>query len=291
MEYLERMFADKSDPWETFPFARSVIVLAFTNHWGDPSASHPFPAPAQDALLGYVSAYAREVDYHSAGQQMLAGLQERLGEGVQAEAAVDTKAVYERLLAGVGGLGVIGGNDLLRVPDRTNVRVFLGCLFVDAELPEVIHEPDMPFTCNDCLACVKNCPTDAIAFGKPIDARKCISYLTIEKRSVLTKAEAAMIDDWIFGCDGCTVVCPPRDKIDTRIPVDLEWLLKFPAAEIRRTIKDNATAYAGVTQLRKNAAAVLKNMNTPRANALLDWVRTNTGSDLIRSQIELLSGE
>ncbi|MEN8255368.1 MAG: QueG-associated DUF1730 domain-containing protein [Verrucomicrobiota bacterium] len=287
MDYLERMFPEKSNPWKTFPSAKSVIVLAFTNRWGDPAATHPFPTPGGDALLGYVSAYAKEVDYHSTGQAMLAKLAAMLGEGIEAEAAVDTKAVCERLFATVGGLGVVSGNDLLRVPGQENTRVFIGCLFVDAELPEVIHEPKMPFACDTCLACVENCPTAAIQFGNPIDACKCISYLTIEKRGLLSSEEGGMIGDWLFGCDECTTVCPPRDTVDTRIPVDLEWLLKTPAAEVRRTIKGNATAYAGTTQLRKNAVAILKKMKTPRADELLGWVRENSGSDLICRQIDL----
>lgn len=145
----------------------------------------------------------------------------------------------------------------------------------------------MPFACDTCRACIKNCPTGAIEYGQPIDARICISYLTIEKRSLLSVEEGRMIGDWIFGCDDCSVVCPPRDKVDTRIPVDLEWLLKTPAAELRRLMAGNATSYAGVTQLRKNAVVVLKNMNTARARALLAGVRENTGSDLIRQQISL----
>jgi len=285
MDYLERMVPAKADPWATFPFARSVIVMAFTNQWGDPSATHPFPEPSPDALLGYISAYAREADYHSNGQAMLAELHQLLGEGMHAEAAVDTKAVYERLFATVGGLGIRGGNDLLRVPDRTNVRVFIGCLFLDAELPEVILDPRMPFSCDDCLACIKKCPTGAIQFGEPIDARKCISYLTIEKRSVLNRREADLIEDWLFGCDWCSVVCPPRDKVDTRIPVDLEWLLKTPAAEVRRLIKGNAVSYAGVTQLRKNAVVILKKDNSSAAGELLDWVDKKTGSELVRDQL------
>ncbi|MEA2067712.1 MAG: QueG-associated DUF1730 domain-containing protein [Verrucomicrobiota bacterium] len=285
MDYLERMFPEKSDPWKTFPCAKSVIVLAFTNRWGDPGAMHPFPTPGKEALLGYISAYAKETDYHANGQAMLAELKDLLGEGIQAEAAVDTKAVYERLFATVGGLGVLGGNDLLRVPGRTNVRVFIGCLFIDADLPEVIREAKMPFACDDCLACIKKCPTEAIELGQPIDARKCISYLTIEKRSVLNREEREMIGDWLFGCDGCSVVCPPRDQVDTRIPVDLEWLLKTPSAEIRRLIKGNAVSYAGVTQLRKNAVAILKNMDTARADELLGWAVKKTGSELVRNQI------
>ncbi|HEY5654064.1 MAG TPA: 4Fe-4S double cluster binding domain-containing protein [Pontiella sp.] len=287
MKYLERMFSEKADPWKTFPFAKSLIVLTFTNEWGSPEAKHPFPVPAENALLGYVSAYAKEVDYHTSGQSILSELKFLLGSDIQAEAAVDTKAVYERLFATVGGLGIVGGNDLLRVPGRTNVRVFIGCLFVDYELPEVIQQPAMPFQCGDCLACIKNCPTDAIRFGEPIDARRCISYLTIEKRGLLNKDEGEMIGDWLFGCDDCTTVCPPKDKIDTRIPVDLEWLLKSPSAELRRLIKGNATSYAGVTQLRKNAVVVLKGMQSVQAKELLEWSRKNTGSDLIREQIDL----
>lgn len=287
MDYLERMSAAKADPWKTFPFAKSVIVLTFTNRWGDPEATHPFPMPGKDALLGYVSAYAKEIDYHRHGQAMLAKLKGLLSEDIEAAATVDTKAVYERLFARIGGLGVIGGNDLLRVPDRTSVRVFIGCLFVGAELPEVILRTNMPFACNDCLACVKQCPTGAIEFGKPIDARKCISYLTIEKRSPLSRHEGQIIEDWLFGCDWCSVVCPPRDRVDTRIPVDLEWLLKTPAAELRRTIRDNATCYAGVRQLRKNAVVVLKKNPSQKARALLEWVQKNTGSDLILHQMDL----
>ncbi|MBM4152119.1 MAG: epoxyqueuosine reductase [Kiritimatiellaceae bacterium] len=287
MDYLERMFPAKSDQWTTFPFAKSVIVMAFTNRWGDPAATHPFPEPAPGALLGYISAYAKEIDYHTKGQALLAELTGLLGDGMMTESAVDTKAVYERVFATVGGLGVIGGNNLLRVPDRTNVRVFIACLFVDAELPEVIREPHMPFACDDCLACIKKCPTGAIQFNETIDSRKCISYLTIEKRSLLSREEGAMIDDWIFGCDLCSIVCPPRDKVDTRIPVDLEWLLKTPAGEIRRLIQSNAVSYAGVTQLRKNAVVVLKKNASPQAKELLAWVREHSGSELIRQQIDL----
>lgn len=287
MDYLERLLPEKSNPWKTFPFAKSVLVLTFNNCWGDPSAIHPFPIPANNALLGYISAYAREADYHSTGQTMLSELTALLGKNIHAEATVDTAAVYERLFATVGGLGVVGENNLLRVSGSGNSRVFIGCLFVDVELPEVIHQAQMPFACTTCRACVKNCPTGAIQSGQPIDARKCISYLTIEKRGVLSCEEGGAIGNWLFGCDDCTMVCPPQNETNMRIPVDLEWLLKSPAAEIRRTIKGNATAYAGVTQLRKNAVVLLKNMGTSRAQNLLRWVHENTGSELIRQQIDL----
>ncbi|MCK4503205.1 MAG: epoxyqueuosine reductase [Desulfuromonadales bacterium] len=288
MEYLQQMFPAKANPWKTFPFAKSVLIITFTNRWGDLAATQPFPEPENEGLLGYVSAAARETDYHTTGQSLLLQLAQSLGTGIRTAATVDTKAVNERLFATVGGLGEIGANSLLRLPSQVGTRVFIGCLFVDIELPEVIHTPQMPFDCSTCGACVKCCPTGAIGFERHIDARKCISYLTIEKKELLSRHEAETIGDWLYGCDYCTTVCPPADTVATRIPVDLEWLLKAPAGQVRRVIQGNATAYAGVTRLRRNAVAVLHNMATPAAQQLLMWVDENTGSELIRRQLKLL---
>ena len=287
MTYLERLASAKANPWKTFPFAKSVLVVAFTNRWGNPEATHPFPKPSSNALLGYLSAYAHEVDYHTTGHSILKQLVHLLGANLKAEITVDTKGVDERLFAAVGGLGIIGNNGLLRLPDATGTRVFLGCLFVDIELPEVIHTPIVDFECSTCHACLNNCPTGAIQPEHSIDARNCISYLTIEKGDVLSRQEGENIGSWIFGCDNCTNSCPALNNVDQRIPVDLEWLLTSPAAEIRRTIKGNATAYAGVTKLRRNAVVVLKNMQSSRAEDLLRWVSENSGSDLIKRQIEV----
>lgn len=288
MDYLERMFAAKADPWKTFPFARSIILLSFSNHWGTGPTPHPFPSPVDGAPVGYLSAYARETDYHLSGRAMLTALQKRLQLSGRSEALVDTGAVYERLFAAVAGLGVIGENGLLRTA-KMGTRVFLACLFVEERLPELIGEAIMPFPCEQCRACLRGCPTAAIGAGRPINAGRCISYLTIEKRDVLTREEARSIGSWIFGCDGCTQACPPVTADDLRVPVDLEWLLRSPASEIRRLLKGNAAAYAGVTRLRRNAVAVLHNTGTQEARELLAWTHAHSGSDLILRQIELLS--
>jgi epoxyqueuosine reductase len=287
MDYLVRMFAEKASPWTTFAFARSVIVVTFTNRWGLAGAGHPFPAPRTGVPIGYMSAYARDDDYHQAGRSLLADLRDRLGITGETETAVDTGAVYERLLAAAGGLGVHGANDLLRVPGAGS-RVFIGCLFVAEELPQVILDPRPPFECSACRACLEHCPTGAIDWRRPIEAGRCLSYLTIEKNGPLTPAEAESVGDWLFGCDCCTAVCPPVSDRDLRIPIDLDWLLKAPASEVRRTIRGNASAYAGVTRLRRNAVVVLSNLATRQALDLLDWVRDNSGSALVRRQIELL---
>ena len=284
MGYLERMAADKADPRRRFPFARSVIVLTFANPWGAAGIEHPFPSPSEGAPVGYLSAYARGTDYHRVGHQMLKSLHQQLGAHFEAEAAVDTEAVCEVLLARVAGLGVNGHNGLLRTGEQ-GTRVFIGCLFVAAELPEVIRQPRMPFCCTDCRACLDKCPTGAIAADRPIDARRCISYLTIEKPGLLRPDEETAMGDWLFGCDGCTAICPPA-AADLRVPVDLEWLLTSTAGTVRRALRDNAAAYAGVTRLRRNAVAVLKNLGSPEAAKLLRWVGAKTGSDLVREQVD-----
>jgi epoxyqueuosine reductase QueG len=99
MDYLERMLPQKSNPWQTFPYAKAVIVLTFTNGWGDPAATHPFPAPEPGAPVGYISSYAREIDYHARGQAMLAELHQLLGREVVAEAAVDCACLIARMCA------------------------------------------------------------------------------------------------------------------------------------------------------------------------------------------------
>lgn len=289
MNYLERMLDEKIEPNKAFPEAKSVIVITFDNEWGQLDARHNFPQPQNENLLGYISAYAKEQDYHRTGHEVLLNLHQTLQKEYgqfHAEPCVDTKPVFERALAVFGGLGIRGPNDLLRTPDE-NVRVFIGSLFCDFEFPEVIHEPVMPFPCKFCNNCVENCPTGALTPGKEFDSPKCISYLTIEKKGTLDKAEREMMEDWLFGCDWCTVVCPPKDKIDTRIPIDLEWLLKSSAGEIKRIIKGTAIEYAGVTKLRRNAVAILKENDAPEAKELLNWAKQNLKSPLVLEQIDV----
>lgn len=287
MNYLERMHGQRFDLRSQFPAAKSVIIVAFGNAWVDFATKIPFTEPAQTDLTGYVSAYARGNDYHRIGQGLLKNVADLLNIDGQYEICIDTGPVPERLLAEVAGLGVVGGNNLLRVPGRNDTRVFIGCLFLEQELPEVIHQPVLPFSCSECLRCVHNCPNAALRYGEPIDARRCISYLTIEKKDILSQQEGQSIGDWLFGCDCCTSVCPELPVEDLRMPVDLQWLLEAPAGEIRRVIKNSAVSYTGVTRLRRNAVVILKNLGTPEALQLLTRVRQTSGSDLIRRQIDL----
>lgn len=287
MDYLERTHAQRYDLRSQFPTAKSVIIVTFSNAWVDFDTKTSFPEPGPNDLIGYISAYARGNDYHNTGHDLLKNLAEMLNIDCQYEICIDTRPVQERLLAEAAGLGVIGGNNLLRAPGRGDTRVFIGCLFLEDELPEVVTQPSLPFSCSECRKCVNNCPNGALHYGTVIDARSCISYLTIEKKDVLTQPEGQSIGRWLFGCDCCTSVCPETVNDDLRIPVSLQWLLESPAGEIRRVIKNSAINYAGVTRLRRNAVVALKNIGTPETLQLLSRVRQTTGSDLIRRQIDL----
>ena len=289
MSYLERMLEEKIDPTLAFPEAESVILISFTNKWGMDEAEHPFPEVPEGALKGYISGYAKEQDYHRTGHEILTKmhglLQQELGD-FSATPCVDTKPVFERLLAAYGGLGIIGPNDLLRTPER-DVRVFIGSLFVDKALPEITRKPEFPFPCHFCRACEKRgCPTGAIKEGQEFDSRLCISYLSIEKKGLLNAQDRELMEDWLFGCDWCSVVCPPKEKEDRRIAVDLEWLMKSSAGSIRRLIKGSAVEYAGVQKLRRNAIAILRKSQDPRAQELLHWCSENLQSDLLLKQID-----
>ena len=294
LQYLYRQQEEKAAPWQTFSEFPSIITITFNNDWGEIDAEHPFPPVADDAFVGYISAYAKEQDYHRTGHAILRKIHEKLedyyGEEIKADFAVDTRPVYERFFAEIGGLGVRGPNDLLRTPER-DVRVFIGTLFLAKTLPQVIKKPKLRFPCKYCNACEKKCPTGAITKGQAFDTAKCSSYMSIEKKGVLNKQDRVYLEDWLFGCDWCTVVCPPKDKIDTRIPVDLEWLLKSSTGQIKRLIKGSAIEYAGVIQLRRNAIAILQGhaeQGNQKAQELIDWTEKNTGSQLILDQTQTL---
>ena len=293
MHYLERFADKKATPWDLFPEMKSIITFTFSNDWGSPEAQHPFPTPRPDKLVGYISAYAKEQDYHRTGHQIMLKLQEKLnvllGRELNVEYAVDTKPIFERLFASFGGLGIKAPNDLIRTPER-DVRVFIGTLFIDDELPLVQHQAKMRFPCEFCRNCEEKCPTGAITPGQPFNSLKCSSYLSIEKKGPLNKQQRIDLEDWLFGCDWCTVVCPPKDKIDTRIPIELDWLLKSSGGEVKRLLKGTSIEYAGVPQLRRNAIAILqeKYPDHPEAKELIEWTAENSKAKVIQDQINNL---
>lgn len=203
MGYMERNFEKRIDPTILVEGAKSIIsVLAYYNP-GSPSVSTVPPK---------ISRYALGIDYHVVVKDMLFNLLEliRIEFGnVTGRAFVDSAPVLERAWAEKAGLGWIGKNGLL-ITQKLGSYVFIGELIVDLEI-----EPSnaiAPNRCGTCTKCVDACPTGAIVVPKVVDARKCISYLTIEKKSSLTEEEKNVLNGWCFGCDICQEICPWNAK-------------------------------------------------------------------------------
>ena len=214
MEYLARpeAFSRRSDLRSSLPEVRSVLVVA---HGYGQEDSEGIP---EDPALGVIARYARGRDYHRVMRKKLLRIhrrfEEALGEAVPARAFVDTGPLLERELAQRAGLGWFGRNTMLIHPRRGS-WFFLGALLLATDL-----DADPPFErdhCGSCRACLDACPTGALlgrdGAGAPVmDARRCISYLTIENRGPIPLELRSKIGNRIYGCDICQEVCPFNER-------------------------------------------------------------------------------
>ena len=210
MGYLARKnaVARRGDLHGTLETVRSVVVVADEYAQDDP------PGVPDDPSRGVVARYARGRDYHRVLKKKLVALGRwlhgQVDGGVGFRAYVDTGPILERELARRAGLGWFGRNTMLIHPRRGSY-FFLGVLLVDVEIPA-----DKPFEadhCGSCRACLDACPTGALLGrnenGAPLmDARRCISYLTIEHRGPIPEALRPLMENRVLGCDICQEVCP-----------------------------------------------------------------------------------
>ena len=274
-----------TEPRRHEPGARSVIVVAAPyagsqrQAWdGQADALHRALAPVLDGTpkqpAGRIARYAVGSDYHVALRGRLEGLAADLREaGLPAgeRAYVDDRPLAERALAARGGLGWIGKNTNLLTHDRAGSWVFLGAILSSAELPA--DEP-VRTNCGGCTRCLTGCPTGALVAPQTIDARRCISYLTIEHRGALTAWESRAIGDWIFGCDVCQEVCPVNGEAEDSGPLLvpllplIEWLLPLGTRAFERAMGETALTRAGRHRLLRNALAALGNLDPVPAQGI-----------------------
>lgn len=196
MHYLENYPELRFDPTLLVPGARTVISLALCYHPG----SHP----TQPALAWYAQGH----DYHDVMRRLLAGLLERFG--LTGRAFSDSAPVLDRYWAWRAGLGFIGRHTQLVIP-RQGSAFFLGELIVEQQADRY----STPLTptyfdnlCGPCRRCLDACPTGAIGAGRPIMARRCLSYQTIERRGPLDPGVGRHLSPCFYGCDRCTRACP-----------------------------------------------------------------------------------
>jgi epoxyqueuosine reductase len=272
-----------TDPARHAPAVRSVVVVAAPYAGVDRARWDPDPGSLERALermltgspaepAGRIARYAVGTDYHVALRRRLASMAEDLRAGGIASAEntyVDDRPLAERALAARAGIGWIGKNTNLLTHARAGSWVFLGALLTSAELEP---DPELRTTCGTCTRCLDGCPTGALVGPRTMDARLCISYLTIERPGLLEPWEAEAIGDWIFGCDVCQEVCPVNADADDagplRVPLLplIEWLLPLGRREFDRAVGESALRRGGRHRLLRNAIAALA--NSARGGAL-----------------------
>ena len=273
MAYLHRQADKRKHPARIMPDAR-VAVVTLTNYFhGSAHSVHPGLAPgvSAPASAGRVAQYAWSTDYHTViGRRLeqLATAVREIAPGARTRCYVDAGPVPERELAQRAGLGWIGKNTMLIHP-AIGSFTFIGVIFTDAELV-----PDLPFEadrCGTCRRCLDACPTAAFVESRVLDARRCISYLTIEHAAPFRDDERRLVGDWLFGCDVCQDVCPwnvtfaePTSDPELAVRADVAApepaeLLALAPEEFERRFGDTAFERAGASGLRRNAAAVAAN--------------------------------
>lgn len=242
------------------PSAKSVIVLAMPYARGSERVG---PTP------GRVARYARGRDYHNVAGRRARTLAKWLRrQGHKCRATCDTMPIMERAWAERAGLGFIGKNCCLIVPGLGS-HVLLATVLTSAEL-----EPDapQPERCGSCTLCLEGCPTRAFVAPRELDARKCISYLTIEESRPPPEELRAQLGDWLFGCDVCQDVCPfnrtavPTEESTRAFAADPRWdahdaaaLLRMDEATFAAYAAGSPIQRAGRSGMARNAAIVLGN--------------------------------
>jgi epoxyqueuosine reductase len=260
MAYMHRQAEARAHPDRLLDGVRSVVVCGFVyGRRGEPSTA---------ARRGKVARYARGADYHDLLwgrlEALLAWLQGQC-PGTRGRAVADTAPLLERDFARLAGLGWVGKNTML-IGRRLGSFTLLGSLLVDAEL-----RPDEPLRadhCGTCTRCLDACPTGAFAGPHQLDARRCISYWTIEHKGPIPDEAAGALDGWVFGCDVCQQVCPWNRKApegrepalaprpEWTDPDLIAWLAEDPAA-FTRGLKGTALSRAKRSGLLRNAALIL----------------------------------
>lgn len=269
MEWMERHAQLRSDPDALLPGTVSVISIGLDYGRRDDDEAWQTLA---DGHRAYVARYALGRDYHKLMRNRLQRLSERIVELIGPfgfRVFVDSAPVLERALARNAGLGWIGKHTCL-IDRNGGSWFFLGEIFLDAPLPA---DPPATAHCGTCTRCIDVCPTQAIIAPYRLDARRCISYLTIEHEGSIPTEFRRAIGNRIFGCDDCQLVCPwnkfaqrtevpdfaARNALDT---ADLRSLFAWTEKEFLTRTEGSTIRRSGYRRWRRNLAIALGNAPT-----------------------------
>ncbi len=263
------------------PWARSVVVCALNYNTDQSYSTH-----AGNTSQAWISRYAwTQRDYHDVLLAKLRRMESTFvalckNRGLDAPRTwcyVDTGPVIERVFAKYAGIGWIGKNTCI-LNQELGSWLFLGVMLTSVDLAPDLPPPDR---CGSCTRCLDACPTNAFPAPYQLDATKCISYLTIEKRGAIPEELRAGIGRQVFGCDICQDVCPWNRKAPlTRTPEfeprpqlvnpDLEWLARLSLDEFRETFRGTPVKRAKHSGLLRNVAIAMGNSGEQRFLAILE---------------------
>ncbi len=293
MDYMNRHGTRRSRPADLIPGTIRVIS-ARMDYW--PESAMDVEELLHQPDKGFISRYALGRDYHKVLRQGLQKLADRISDKIGDfgyRAFVDSAPVLEKALAEKAGLGWIGKHSNLLNKDAGG-WFFLGELYTDLPLPVGIPAENH---CGSCTRCIDVCPTNAIVAPYQVDARRCISYLTIELRDSIPVEFRTAMGNRIYGCDDCQAVCPwnkfsqPTDEDDflPREPLDAPELLQLFAwskAEFMQRMEGSAIRRIGFQCWQRNIAVALGNApySTKIVSALQS--RLTTASGMVREHIE-----
>ena len=267
LDYMQRTESLRRDPRELVPWAVSIISVGMNYYSG-----YSRPVESSESR-GWISRYAWGDDYHTLMKGKLEALLESIGQfrdgNINGKAFVDSGPVLERDFAGIAGLGWIGKNTQLISPKQGS-WFFLGELFVD--LPLAYDRP-IRDRCGRCDLCLKACPTGAFVGPYVLDARRCISYLTIELKDWMPRSLRPLVGNHIFGCDICQEVCPYNVKalptaeiaFQPRLGLHAPELIAFLSlseAEFRQRFRASPILRAKRRGFLRNVAVALGNLKS-----------------------------
>ncbi len=262
MGYMEKQIEERADPSLLFAGVRTIISAAI---------SYNYPINYGEGLPK-ISKYALIDDYHTVLRKKLddlvAAIQLLVEEPLHARITVDSSPMLEKAWAEEAAIGKTGKNTLLKVPSAGSY-LFLGEILVDIEI--VSPKLPLPNYCGSCSNCLERCPTGALLEPGKIDASKCISYLTVELKREFTAEEAAMIGEWLFGCDLCQEVCPHNRQTtitanesfvlrQNLVNITTERILNLTKSGFRELFYGTPIFRIGLRRLKRNARAVADNL-------------------------------
>ncbi len=262
MGYMEKRMEERADPTLLFPSLHTIISAAI---------SYNYPVYYGDGLPK-ISKYALIDDYHTVLREKLetlvATIQLLVEEPLNAKITVDSSPLLEKAWAEEAAIGKTGKNTLLKVPSAGSY-IFLGEILLNREIRSTTLP--LPNYCGSCSNCLERCPTGALLKPGKIDASKCISYLTVELKRDFTTDEAAMIDDWLFGCDLCQEVCPHNRQASIKanesfvlrqnlISITTEEILNLTKSGFHKLFYGTPVFRIGLRRLKRNARAVADNL-------------------------------